>query len=102
MSDSDDLGRQPRQNEREAGGSASRAAGRIAEAAGEAGSRAVDLARTGYDAASGQVAASPFSSLVVAMLVGVGVGWAMRGAHEEDRRARWLDGLPESVRRRLR
>jgi len=101
MSDSDELGRQPGQEAREAGGSASRAAGRIAEAAGDAGSRAVELARTGYDAASGQVAASPFSSLVVATLIGVGIGWAMRGAHEEDRRARWLEALPTSVRRRF-
>jgi hypothetical protein len=101
MTDSDDLGRRPGDDERDEGSATARAAG-IADRAGEAGHRAAALARSGYEAASGQVSASPFASLVVTLLVGVGVGWALRGAHEEDRRTRWMAALPDPLRRRLR
>jgi len=80
---------------------ASEAAADVADQASRAYGRAVSVARTGYETAANQVAVSPMSSLVVAAIVGLGVGWMLRGAHEEDRRAAWMRSLPDYLRRRM-
>jgi ElaB/YqjD/DUF883 family membrane-anchored ribosome-binding protein len=73
----------------------------VSAQAGHSYDRAVDVARSGYQAASGQVAASPMSSLIIAALVGLGVGWALRGQYEENRRRDWMANLPDYIRRRI-
>jgi hypothetical protein len=135
MSDSDDMGRQPRSGSdlrregsgaeeakdsgqaRSAGKSSGDARQRVAEIAGaakdsaasyaEAGrdlvrSRTSDAyrnaagyARSGYETASQQVAASPMTALLLAVGVGIGIGWLIRGAVEEEHRRTWIDALME-------
>jgi ElaB/YqjD/DUF883 family membrane-anchored ribosome-binding protein len=63
--------------------------------------RASDTAQHGYDLASARVASAPLSSVLVAGLVGVLIGWAWRGSSEADRRADLVSRLPRHLRDRL-
>ena len=58
-------------------------------------------ARSGYQATREGVAGSPLSSLAIAALVGLGIGWVLRGQHEDDRRRALMDSLPSYLRRRI-
>jgi len=48
--------------------------------------KARDLAQLGFVAAGQQLASSPLASIASATLIGVALGWAFRGAREEQRR----------------
>ena len=61
----------------------------------------MDVARSGYRAASEQVVASPMAALTIATLLGVAVGWMLRGLGEEERRQEIDSLLPAYVRRRI-
>jgi hypothetical protein len=56
---------------------------------------ASEYARSGYETASQQVSASPMTSVLIAVSVGIGLGWLLRGTVEEDHRRSWIDALME-------
>lgn len=71
------------------------------ERVGAAYNQAAAVARTGYEANANRVVASPVSSVLLAGLAGMIVGWAWRGSVEADRRHDIIDGLPRYLRDRL-
>lgn len=63
--------------------------------------RASDLAQRSYSAANDTVAAAPMSSILIAALAGIAVGWAWRGSVEANKRVDLLSQLPRYWRDRL-
>ena len=63
--------------------------------------RAGETAQHGYEAASARIASAPMSSILIAGVVGLIVGWAWRGSVEADRRSGLIDQLPRYLRDRL-
>src|SRR3954451_12925932 len=100
MTDSDDLGQTPENEGSRLSEGTRRTADRLVAGAGETYGKVSDVARAGYDATTTQVAAWPMSSLLVAVGIGFGLGWAMRGSIEEDSRKTWLQALYENKRLR--
>jgi hypothetical protein len=73
------------------------AAARLKERAGEAYDRAAESALSGYGAASAQVGEWPLSSVLTALAIGIGIGWALRGVLEENRRS-WFEAMLDQRR----
>ena len=74
---------------------------RVIDRASEAYDSAAGAGRAGYEATAQTVAEWPFSSLLIAVGVGIGLGWALRASAGEQRRTDWLDALPARARRRI-
>jgi hypothetical protein len=95
MIDNDDIGEAGREPIEENGNQGT--AARLKERAGEAYDRAAESARSGYGAASAQVAEWPLSSILTSLVIGVGIGWALRSAVEENRRS-WFEAMLDQTR----
>ena len=101
MTDSDDLERTAGEAMADLSETTRKGRDQLVKRAGQAYERAADVARTGYEATSEQVATWPLSSLLVAMGVGVGIGWILRGSVEEEQRRSWLTSLYGQARGRV-
>jgi ElaB/YqjD/DUF883 family membrane-anchored ribosome-binding protein len=74
---------------------------RLVRSGGQAYDQARSVVKSGYETTSNQVQAWPMSSLLVAVGVGIGIGWALRGSADAAERQSFLDQI-RSQRRSYR